>query len=227
MSDCEENRMRNVLVAAPSYDGQVSVWHATALNETSKIGLTRNINVLPLYMSYDALVQRARNDIFKAAHDAQVDDLMFIDCDVDWHPADFFKLLEHDVEIVAAPIIKKTDAAHTYSVKLVREYHVDERGLVEVDGAATGMMRVRSDAIARMWNASEEYKEPHLAQPSRMVFDVKIIDGDLVSEDIVFCHKWREIGGKIFIDPSINCGHVGSKRWVGDFETFAKMNFGG
>lgn len=217
------DKMRNVLVAAPSYDGKVNVWHATALSETAKIGLTKGINVMAVYMSYDALVQRARNDVFKLAVDSNVDDLVFIDCDVDWQPSDFFKLLEHDVAIVAAPIIKKSDAVHTYSVKALDGLRVDENGLIEVDGCATGFMRVRADALHRIWEDAEEYQEKHKAEPSRMVFDVKIVDGELWSEDIVFCDRWTKMGEKVYIDPSINCGHSGEKRWVGNFGEFMKM----
>jgi hypothetical protein len=173
-------------------------------------------------MSYDALVQRARNDIFKLAVDAQVDDLVFIDCDVDWSPHDFFKLLEHDVSIVSAPIIKKSDATHTYSVKLLGDYDVNENGLVEVDGCATGFMRIRSDALHRIWDSAPEYQEKHKTEPSRMVFDVKIVDGELWSEDIVFCDSWIKLGNKVYIDPSINCGHSGEKRWVGNFSEWIK-----
>jgi hypothetical protein len=211
--------MRTVLIAAPSYDGKVNVWHATALLETAKIGLTKDINVSAVYMSYDALVQRARNDIFKLAYDAKVDDLVFIDCDVDWNPADFFKLLEHDVAIVAAPIIKKSDQVLTYSVK-VTDYAPDETDLVPVLGCATGFMRIRRDAIEKLWDTAPEYKEQHKDQPSRMVFDVRVVDGELWSEDIVFCERWRELGGKVYIDPTINCGHSGEKRWVGNFSAF-------
>lgn len=223
----EEKRLRQVLIAAPSYDGKVNVWHATALNETSKIGLTRGVNVTAIYMSYDALVQRARNDIFKLAVDAQVDDLVFIDCDVDWRPEDFFKLLDHDAQIVAAPIIKKSDTDHTYSVKLLGDYEVQENGLVEVDGCATGFMRIRSDALHKIWAMTEEYREPHKPAPIRMVFDVKIVNGELWGEDIVFCDNWTKLGGKIYIDPSIICGHSGEKRWISKFPEWmkAKLNF--
>lgn len=221
-NDENSTKPRNVLVAAPSYDGKVNVWHCTALSETCKIGLTRGINVMALYMSYDALVQRARNDIFKIAYDAKVDDLFFIDCDVDWRPEDFFKLLEHDTEVVAAPIIKKSDSVHTYSVKLTGDYETDDNGLIPVDGAATGFMRIRSDSIQKMWESSEEYKERHKEEPSRMVFDVKVVDGEIWSEDIIFCQKWRDMGGKVYIDPTVNCGHSGEKRWLGSFEEFMK-----
>lgn len=220
MSEETPQRMRVVLVAAPSYDGKVNVWHATALAETCKIGLTKNINVVATYMSYDALVQRARNDIFKLAHDSTIDDLVFIDCDVDWQPQDFFKLLDHDVDIVAAPVIKKTDIAETYSVKALNGLKIEDNGLISVDGCATGFMRVRKPAVNKIWEASPEYTEKHKSEPIRMVFDVKVVDGELISEDIIFCKNWIDMGGKIYIDPSINCGHSGEKRWVSNFSNW-------
>ena len=105
----EQPRMRTVMLASPSHDGRVEVWHAAALAETCKIGLANNINVLPIYMSYDSLVQRARNDIVQLAIDSEVDDLFFIDSDQDWDPRDFFKMLSYDVDIVGAPVPKKSD----------------------------------------------------------------------------------------------------------------------
>lgn len=216
MAEEQEARMRNVLVAAPSYDGKTNVWHTSALLETAKIGLTRGINVVAVYMSYDALVQRARNDLFKLAHDGPIDDLVFIDCDVDWNPADFFKLLDHDVDIVAAPIVKKSDVEQ-YSVKMLGSYKLEDNGLVSVDGCATGFMRLRRRAIEMLWNASSEYQERHKDEPSRMVFDVQVVDGELISEDIVLCNKWIDMGEKVYIDPTINCGHSGEKRWISNF----------
>lgn len=222
MEDNSDNKMRTVMVASPSYDGKVNVWHASALSETCKIGLANNINVIAMYMSFDALVQRARNDIFKLAYDSKVDDLFFIDCDVDWNPADFFRMLEHDVDIVAAPIVKKNDIEQ-YSVKLLGDFKVQDNGLAEVDGVATGFMRIRRDAIEKLWSASEEYKELHKPEPTRMVFEVKVVDGSLISEDIAFCQKWIDIGGKVYIDPLVNCGHSGDKRWVGNFYEWIKL----
>jgi hypothetical protein len=165
----DEVKTRTVLVAAPSYDGTVSVWHTSSLTETCKIGLANGINVTCVYMSYDALVQRARNDIFKLAIDSDVDDLFFIDCDVDWNPVDFFRMLEHDADIVASPLVKKADVEQ-YGVKLIGEFVVEENGLVSVDGVSTGFMRIRKDAILKLWEASEEYQELHKQEPSRNVF---------------------------------------------------------
>lgn len=209
--------MRNVMIAAPSYDGTITVWHASSLSETCKLGLTRNINVFCIYMSYDALVQRARNDIVQLALETGVDDLVFIDTDVDWHPEDFFRLLEHDVDIVGGVYPKKGDQEQ-YPVKMLNQYIVNELGLVEVTGLPTGFMRIKKSALQKIWDSSLEYKEPHKEKPCRMVFDVRITDqGELQSEDISFCEKWKMLDGKLYLDPEIDLAHVGTKRWVGNF----------
>jgi hypothetical protein len=218
----QNQKPRLVLLAAPSYDGRISVWHAAALAETCKIGISNNINVVPLYMSFDSLVQRARNDIVKVALDTNVDDLIFIDCDQDWSPSDVFRLLSYDVGVVGAPVVKKSDIEQ-YNVKLLGPFEVQENGLVEVNGIGTGFMRIRRDALQKIYDASEEYKELHKEEPNRMVFDVKVIDGELCSEDIVFCRKWLDMGEKVYMDPMINSGHSGEKRWVGNFYEWIKL----
>ena len=217
-----QQQMRVVLLSAPSHDGSVNVWHAAALAETCKIGLSRNINVIPVYMSYDSLVQRARNDIFKLAIDMEVDDLFFVDTDQDWSPADFFRMLDHDVEVVGAAVPKKSDQEQ-YNVKMDMTSSVEDNGLVSVLSVGAGFMRISKSALAKVWETCQEYQEPHRDQPSRSVFEVKITDGVLYSEDVTFCQKWRDLGGTVWLDPLVNCGHSGHKRWVGNFYEWWKM----
>jgi len=208
--------MRTVMLAAPSYDGTVGVWHACALSETAKIGIQNGVNIIPIYMSFDSLVQRARNDIVQLALKTGVDDLVFIDTDQDWNPQDFFKLLSHDVDVVGCPVPKKSDVP-TYNIKLVsKPYKVLDNGLVEVDSVGTGFLRVTKDALQQLWDDSEEYSEDN--KTCRMVFNIGIVDGKLHSEDVIFCAKWKALGGKVYIDPTIDSAHSGEKRWIGNFQ---------
>lgn len=209
------------MIAAPSYDGTITVWHASSLSETCKLGLTKDINVFCIYMSYDSLVQRARNDIVQLALELKVDDLVFIDADVDWKPKDFFKLLDYDVDVVGGVYRKKGDEEQ-YPVKLKKGgYQIGDNGLVEVDGLPMGFTRITRRALEIIWNESREYREPHKEKPIRMVFDININeDGYLVSEDISFCVKWKGLGGKLYLDSSIDLAHVGTKRWIGNFSNW-------
>ena len=41
-------------------------------------------------------------------------------------------------------------------------------------------------------------------------------NGDLLSEDWGFCRRWRQIGGKVWADPSIKLVHYGEHAYRGD-----------
>jgi len=219
-----QDQIRTVMLASPCHNGLVDAYHASSLSETCKIGIMNNINVVAIYLAFDSLVQRARNDIFKMAVEANVDDLVFIDTDQDWDPNDFFKLLSHDLPVVGVPVRKKSDNEQ-YNVKIlstVDQLSIDENMLLEVASVGTGMLRIRKDALQAIWESaeSEEYTEDHKPGTSRMIFDVKIIDKKLYSEDTIFCKRWTDLGHKVFVDTSINVCHAGYNRWQGNFLSY-------
>jgi hypothetical protein len=39
-----------------------------------------------------------------------------------------------------------------------------------------------------------------------------------LSEDYGFCHRWRQLGGQVWADPTIRLGHVGSFNFAGSVE---------
>ena len=78
--------MRKVLIGTPSYDGRIDVWFANSLVGTVKISEKQDIFVHAIYTSYDSLIQRARNSLFRLALQGGYDDLFFIDSDCEWEP---------------------------------------------------------------------------------------------------------------------------------------------
>jgi hypothetical protein len=68
--------------------------------------------------------------------------------------------------------------------------------------------------------------EPYLndGKDNRMVFDIKIENGDLISEDYIMCNKWRSLGYKVWLDPTITCNHNGVKKYKGNLQNFLKKN---
>lgn len=219
--------MRTVLLAAPSYDGKAEVWHIAALNETTKLCLQNGINLKVVYMAYDSLVQRARNDIAKLViEDDSIDDLFLVDCDVDWNPKDFLRLLAYDVDIVGGAYPKKSDRI-AYPVKMRNsDSYWDYNGLIPVEGLGAGFLRLRRSVIESVWEHSEQYWERDKNCFSRLVFDVKIVDGELWSEDTVFFEKARNLGYSVWLDSDCTLGHTGIKRWQGNFDNYMIEGFG-
>jgi hypothetical protein len=97
---------------------------------------------------------------------------------------------------------------------------MEKNGLMEVEAVGTGFMKISRRALEKVWDASQEYTNE--GKKCRMVFDVQLVDGELVSEDNVFCRKWRKLGEKVYIDPSMTCNHIGAKKYSGSFLDFLK-----
>lgn len=211
--------MRRVLIGTPSYDGRIDVWFANSLLGTVKMAHEKDIFVHAIYTSYDSLIQRARNSLFKLAIDGGYDDLFFIDSDCEWEPEWFFRLLERPEPIVGAALVKKS-GTEGYTVKLMdKELKKSEDGkLIEVDGVGTGFLKIGRFALEKLWEISEEYMSE--GQKHRMICDIKIENGDLISEDYILCNKWKSLGYKVWLDPSITLNHIGTKKFKGDFQSF-------
>lgn len=209
---------RRVLIGTPSYDGKLDVWYVNALVQTIKDMESRGIEIHPVFMSYDALVQRSRNDLIALAVQNNFDDLIFIDGDIDWDPAWISTLLKYKVDVVGGTYRKKTDEREEYVCKSLKNpADVDTRtGLMKVDGLGGGLLRLSAKALKHLWDVSEPYKDPSGKQ-ARMVCEVKVIDGDLYSEDMTLCKKLKEGGFDIHLDPRMCCGHSGTKRFIGNF----------
>lgn len=46
-------------------------------------------------------------------------------------------------------------------------------------------------------------------------------------EDYSFCRRWRDIGGRVWIDPEIRMGHCGYKTFVGSVGEWLKERSNG
>jgi hypothetical protein len=94
-----------------------------------------------------------------------------------------------------------------------------ENGLVKLHDAGTGFMMIKRDAILKLLKAYPELKynndvminNEHLTDNFYALFDTMIdpIDKRYLSEDYTFCRRWQDIGGDIWLDPSISLNHYG------------------
>lgn len=211
--------MRKVLIGTPCYDGKVDCWFAKSLLETVKEAQKRDVHVHAIYVSYDSLIQRARNRVIKLALEGGYDDLFFIDSDCEWEPEWFFRLLDRPEPVVGAALIKKGDK-EGYTVRITNKnlrYNEDKK-LIQVDGVGTGFMKVSRFAFEKIWEVSAPYD--YEGQQHRMVFDIKVENGELISEDYVFGYKWQQLGYRVWLDPTITINHIGIKKFEGDFSKF-------
>ena len=97
-----------------------------------------------------------------------------------------------------------------------------DKKLLDVDGVGTGFLKVSRFALEKLWEMSDEYESE--GEKHRMVFDIKVENGDLISEDYVLCNKWKSLGYKVWLNPTITCNHIGIKKFKGNLKNFIDKN---
>ncbi len=204
---------RRVLIATPAYDGRLDVWYTNSLVGTIRLAEKAGIVVQPIFMSYDALIQRARNDLVAIAVEHEFDDIIFIDSDMEWDPRWVMELLDRPEHVVGGTARKKTDEAEIYVAK-TKDTSYHSNGLIKCDGLGTGFVKLSRTAFTALWDSSPEYHNE--GRNRRMVFDVQVVNGELFSEDTVVFNKLNDLGFDCWLDPRMTCGHIGTKKFVGN-----------
>lgn len=213
---------RRVIIATPALDGRVDAIYAYALAQTTWAGAHAGVQFLPLLVTREALIQRARNDLARMALSSDASDVIWIDSDIGWKPEWVMRLLTHQADVVGGTYRRKTDAGEAYVCKAKPSDLVpDARGLMTVEGLGAGFLRTSRRALQAVWDAAPEYRNDGIV--GRMMFPVSIVDGELQSEDIAFCAALRKAGYPVHLDPTITCDHVGAKTYSGNFDAWAKM----
>lgn len=213
--------MKKIMVATPTYNGTISVLYADSMLNSIILGSRDDIIIRPVYLSHQAIVQYARNELLDIFIKSDFDEMVFIDSDQAWIPEDLLKLIKSDKDLIGAPIIRKSET-ESYNVKSInRSLESDSEGCLEVDAVGTGMLKVSRKCAEQVSGCSKEYYLDVLDRFFRMAFEIGINeDGSTVSEDNMFCQKWQSLGGKVYIDTSINPYHIGDRIWRGDFSSF-------
>ena len=218
--------MKKILVGTPAHDGRVEVYYVNSLIQTIEYMKSKMYEVMPIFMSYDSLVQRARNDLIKIAIEGDFDYLFFIDSDMTWEPQWMEELINTPVDVISGTARKKSDNEITFAIKIKSDFENAKRlpenpDVMEVAGTGMAFTKLTRKAFTDVWNISPKYTNGE--RDSRMVFDIGIDeDGELYSEDTAFCNKWKSLGGTTWVNISMTCGHIGSKVFTGNFKEYFK-----
>ena len=213
--------MRKVAIITPSHDGTVACNFAISIAEIFRMGAhMEDLQMNLQFWMYESLVQKARNNLFADAYNAGFDDVFFIDADQSFRPEWFFRLLQLPVDVVGLPVRMKTDEER-YNLRpenpLLHEYD-HKLGLLKVEAIGTGFLRLSRKAMKALWDNSPQYNDGD--KKRRMICNLEIVNGGLISEDIQICDKLKRAGLNVYVDITETCAHFGTKRFYGNYENF-------
>jgi len=110
--------------------------------------------------------------------------------------------------------------------------YADADGFVEVAEAPTGFMCIKRDVFRRMMGHYPELSYVPDGPPNNplahlhwLFFDCMVDpdSGRYLSEDYAFCRRWRDIGGKIWVDLHCKLLHLGQHNFRGDLEASLRL----
>jgi hypothetical protein len=101
-------------------------------------------------------------------------------------------------------------------------------GFIEVDGCGAGILLISRAAVKTMLEKLPDISDTAAKKTSPLArnldrliraFDIMTVDGNRLSEDYSFCHRWREsCGGEIWANISHPIVHVGLHRFAGRYQ---------
>lgn len=224
--------MINLMIGTPMYGGQCTAHYTFSNLNLARIAKDYEINLNYQFTISESLITRARNSIADTFIDSNCSHLLFIDADISFEPNDVIKLLNHNLDIVCGGYPAKLidwNSVHNAAQSGVNpsdlfrhaspfiynkiNNEVQHGNLIEVKESGTGFMMIKKSVFEALSPYMNSYISNHFNSSGKRIkeyFSTMIDDGMLMSEDYFFCRKWRDIGGKVFVDKSVNLSHIGS-----------------
>lgn len=224
---------KHVFIAIVSYAMEIEarVWTSLlgVMGPLSELGWNTTIRV----RTNDADLARARNAMVADFLSTDATDLFFLDADVSWEPGAMERLLvRRGVDMVAGIYPQRVDDG-TFPVRWLVDQdkkgifsydpvsgEVSENGVIEVAGVPAGFLRLTRKCCEMMTKANEDrwYYEGSLKSGKAVsLFEFRVHDDHhRWSEDLTFCRRWRELGGKVWLDPNMTLHHHGAKTYTGN-----------
>ena len=228
--DIERVRKNNkVFFATPCYGGMVTDRYLTSMLNTQRALASMGVEFHISTIRNESLITRARNILTAMFLASSCDVLAFIDADIEWDTDSVVRALAHEKDIIAGAYPKKTlpiQYAMNFKFKDRERTKLNiENGLVEVYDASTGFFFIRRSVIEKMIAKFPKLRyrsDSNIGQDIEKhcyaLFDCELDkkDNRYLSEDYLFCRRWQEMGGKVWIDMETKLNHCGSHVYEGN-----------
>ena len=170
-------------------------------------------------------ISKARN---KAYRELNADFLMFIDSDMIFPHHAIAKLMLSGRDIIGGLYFKKGEGSKPVAARMNEEGMFKEiqnvpNEVFEVDAIGTGFLLIRKT----VFDSFSKEKIEEIGEPFNFH---TLASGGEESEDWAFCRRAKQLGFKIYCDPTIPLGHIGEQTYKKEhylaFQAYEKAVFG-
>lgn len=215
----------NVWIGTPSIDGKIESAYVASLVRSFDVLNRLNVGHAIYILDKCSILPHARNRLVGEFLHSDASHMLFIDDDMGWPDNAIPELLAHDKDVIGAVGITKDEDPEKrhfcagLDPKVTKFDH--ERGIIRVAYVGTGFLLIKRHVLEKMWTHYRKWAtqpppdHPEIGPCSR-IFEFDYTQ-DVWGEDYIFCQRWRELGGEIWVDPSIRLEHIGSHCYTGTY----------
>lgn len=197
-----------VLVAIPVYDGKLAVQVTASLLNEKTVAHLMGDDLIVEFLPGCSHPAMGRNQLAKAFMESDCDRLFFLDADVTWAPGHLIKLCHYPVDFVGGSFrFKLKDESYPVGW-LEKDLWSNELGLLEVASLPGGFLSLSRKVFEVLKTAHPHRSYEHLGKTCHCYFQMKFEGGHLCGEDSYFAKEWRDLGGKVYLDPEIALTHL-------------------
>lgn len=230
---------KGLFVALPSYEGKIYVDTVDSVIREVFACHAKGIQFMHQFRQQNMMSAMVRNWMVGRFLESNLSHIAFVDWDVHFPTGTLVRLMERDVDIVAASYPYRGDpldfpmawlgepGTSLVAVDPKTGEHSDT-GLIEVSGAPTGCMVIKRSVLETMirMRPDLEYFEPALDEKKAYsLFEWVRKNKVIFTEDYAFCYLARECGFRVWIEPDIDMMHVGYKQFSGNVGKWLKGTY--
>lgn len=193
----------------PVYDGKLPLETASSLLQEQLLAGQNGHELVFAFLPSCSVPATGRNQLVQIFLESDCDRLVFVDSDISFPVGSLLKIAHQPAEFVGGCYRFKMDK-ETYPIGWdtdKKELWANEHGLLEVATLPTGFLALSRSVFEKFKEAYPGRECNHQGHPMYGFFQMVFKDGALWSEDTYFCKEWRDIGGKVFLDPEIKLTH--------------------
>jgi len=222
-----------LVFAIPTIDGSIRSECVLSLMAAQRLLFESKIDSDLFVIADCPYLPTARNTLAAMfLREPEATDLLFVDADVGFDAEAVLRLLHRPEELVAGVYPLKRDSGGWPMVMQTRDgIPLGRDGLIEADFVPTGFMRIKRGVFDRLMAAYPELRYADSVVETmgdttlRAAWDFFHMGIDperqrYTTEDYAFCQRWRDVGGRLWVDPDITFSHVGRKIYRGNLHQY-------
>lgn len=214
---------KKLMIGLPAYDHKVGLRMAVSLMKLGQQVLEHGIHIQVNSICGCSVVSRARNMIAHEFLKSDCDHLMFIDSDMTFDADSVIRLLAFNQEkpiVGGAYEARKEGKVYILSLEGDADnIMMDGMGLVQARRIATGFMMIKREVFTKLRDMHPEWRHKDTNSDEQLYsfFDFKVTPEGYIGEDFLFCDRAREAGFTVWVDPTIELGHMGIHEYRSSF----------